>query len=199
MIVPKLAEEIIAKSTVWNKATPALFRTLMRNIKSRQLIVAHSQGNLITSNALFVLQNALGSQALQNIRVYSLASPSPGWPLGLRHTNGGGGRQENAFMNDMVALLRPHNTLKKTKEFLLASTSLQQKLIGLMTPDIQNAGDFRTLEGGGAIGLAAHDIQKNMALNFVKSIRSDVGLSTDINPIALIKNSDSRVEALLKP
>ena len=197
--VPKLAEEIIAKSTVWNKATPALLRTLMRNIKSRQLIVAHSQGNLITSNALFVLQNALGSQALQNIRVYSLASPSPGWPLGLRHTNGGGGRQENAFMNDLVALLRPHNALKKTKEFLTASPSLQAKLTGMMVPDIQNAGDFRTLKGGGTVGLAAHDIQKNMALNFVKSIRSDVGLSTDVSPVSLLKNSDSRIEALLKP
>lgn len=197
--VSKLADEIIAKSTVWNKATPALFRTLMRNIQSRQLIVAHSQGNLVTSNALFVIQSALGSQALKNIRVYSLASPSPGWPLGLRHTNGGGGRQENAFMNDLVALLRPHNAMKKSKEFLSSSPSFQARLIGMMTPDIQNEGDFRTLKGGGAVGLKAHDIQTNMALNFVISIRRDLGLSTNVDPVALLKKSDTRIEALLKP
>ena len=197
--VSKLAEDIIAKSTIWNKATPALFRTLMQNIQSQQLIVAHSQGNLITSNALFVIQRALGSQALKNIRVYSLASPSPGWPLGLRHTNGGGGRQENAFMNDLVALLRPHNAMKKSKEFLSSSPSMKQRLIGMMIPDIQNEGDFRTLEGGGAVGLAAHDIQKNMALNFVISIRRYLGLSVDVDPLALVKKSNSQIEALLKP
>lgn len=197
--VSKLADRIIARSTVWNKATPSLFRTLMRNIQSRQLIVAHSQGNLVTSNALFVIQSALGSQALKNIRVYSLASPSPGWPLGLRHTNGGGGRQENAFMNDLVALLRPHNAMKKSKEFLSSSSSMKARIVGMMTPDIQNAGDFRTLKGGGVIGLKAHDIQKNMALNFVISIRRDLGLSTNIDPVALLKKSDSQIERLLKP
>ena len=197
--IPQLAEDIIQRSTVWNKATPTLFRTLMRNINSRQFIVAHSQGNLITSNALFVLQNALGSQALSKIRVYSLASPSPGWPLGLRHTNGGGGRQENAFMNDFVALLRPHNALKKTKDALKSSPLLSHKISGALMPNIQNAGDFRTHKDGGVVGLHAHDIQRNMALNFVISIRRDLGLSVDVDPQALVKKSDSRVEEILKP
>lgn len=196
--VSRLADDIISKATIWNKATPTLFRTLMRNIQSPQYIVAHSQGNLITSNALFVLQNALGSQALSKIRVYSLASPSPGWPLGLRHTNGGGGRQENAFMNDFVALLRPHNALKKTKNTLKSVPLPSTQIVGTALPDIQNEGDFRTLEDGGFVGLKAHAIQENMALNFVNSIRGDLNLSTDVDPADLLKKSDSRIEALLK-
>ena len=174
--VEQLADDIIAKARIWNKATPKLFKILMQNIKSRQVIVAHSQGNLITSNALFVVQDALGSQALKNIRVYSLASPSPGWPLGLRHTNGGGGRQENAFMNDFVALLRPHNALKKAKDTLKSIPTLGAQAAGAVLPDIQNAGDFQTLEGGGYVGLAAHDIPANMSLNFLNSIRGEVNL-----------------------
>src|SRR5690349_4428233 len=114
------------KYIVWNQATLSLFKELVKNRHSMQMIVAHSQGNLITSNALFVMEDVLGTASLQKVRVYSLASPSPGWPLGLRHTNGGGGRQDNAFMNDMVALLRPHNLAAK---------------FGVGT--FQNAGDFR--------------------------------------------------------
>ena len=143
------------KYVVWNRATLQLFRQLAIHRNKRQFIVAHSQGNLITSNALFVLEDVLGSAGLRNIRVYSLASPSPAWPLGLRVTHGGGGRQDNAFMNDMVALLRPHNLAKK---------------IGL--GGFQNAGDFRTDPSSGPVALAPHDVNKIIrTLNFLKSIQ----------------------------
>ena len=177
--IPKLVDEVIKKSFVWNKATVELFRTLMLNLQSRQMIVAHSQGNMVTSNALFVVERVLGSQALQNIRVYSLASPSPGWPLGLRITNGGGGRQENAFMNDLVALLRPHN--------LAAKVGIER---------FQNAGDFRTHKTSGAVSLKPHDTNENIALNFLQSIRNDLGLTSKINPDFLAKNA-KQVEMLL--
>ena len=151
---------------VWNRATLELFKELVRHRHERQLIIAHSQGNLITSNALFVVEDVLGSGGLKNIRVYSLASPSPGWPLGLRITNGGGGRQDNAFMNDMVSLLRPQNFAKK---------------IGIGA--FQNAGDFRTMPNAWPVGFAPHDVNKIIeSLNFVKSIRGDLGLSKEFPP-----------------
>ena len=65
-------------------------------------------------------------------------------------------------------------------------------------PDIQNAGDFRTLKDGGFVGLKAHDIQQNMALNFVNSIRGDLGLSTDVDPAQHLEKSANHVKELLK-
>lgn len=158
--VPELLAKVKRNSVVWNSATAQLFEQLVIHRNTPQMIVAHSQGNLITSNALFVLEDMLGSRALRNIRVYSLASPAPAWPLGLRHTNGGGGRQENAFMNDMVALLRPHN--------LAAKAGVSR---------FQNEGDFRTHKPSWRVSLSPHDTQLNIALNFLASIRSDLGLS----------------------
>jgi hypothetical protein len=161
--VPELLKKVKRNSIVWNTATLRLFEELVLHRHTPQMIVAHSQGNLITSNALFILEDMLGARGLSNIRVYSLASPAPAWPLGLRRNHGGGGRQENAFMNDLVALLRPHNLAAK------AGSSR-----------FQNAGDFRTLPGASAVSLSPHDVQQNMALNFVQSIRSDLGLSPEL-------------------
>lgn len=155
---------MVSNSIVWNNATFQLFRSLVEHRRTNQMIIAHSQGNLITSNALFVLEDLLGASALRNIRVYSLASPAPAWPLGLRKTNGGGGRQENAFMNDLVMLLRPHN--------LAAKFGIRR---------FQNEGDFRTHEGSGAVSITPHDTNLNIALNFLLSIRGDLGLSKELS------------------
>jgi len=181
--IPEFLSTVEKKYTVWNKATVALFKKLAFNKGKRQLVIAHSQGNLITSNALFVMEDVFGSAGLQNIRVYSLASPSPAWPVGLRHTNGGGGRQDNAFMNDMVALLRPHN--------LAAKVGAGQ---------LQNAGDFRTLAGAGAVSLAPHDANKIIAtLNFLKTIRGELGLSKDFTDEFLKKSAAIADKAFPEP
>jgi hypothetical protein len=163
--------------TIWNKATAALFKDLVLHRHQMKYIIAHSQGNLITSNALFVMEDILGSAALQKVRVYSLASPSPAWPLGLRITHGGGGRQDNAFMNDFVALLRPHNLARK---------------VGIK--GLQNAGDFRTHPDFGPVHLGPHDTHRIIeTLNFLKSIRSDLGLSKDF-PDAFLKDCARKAE-----
>ena len=142
--IPDFLDNLDRKYVVWNKATLSLFKELVRSRNDPQMIIAHSQGNLITSNALFVLEDVLGSAGLEKIRVYSLASPAPAWPLGLRKTYGGGGRQDNAFMNDLVALLRPHNLAKK---------------IGVN--GFQNAGDFRTYPQSGPVAPGASRRQRD--------------------------------------
>lgn len=173
--IPAFLDSLERRYRVWNRATLSLFKELVRHRHEPRMIIAHSQGNLITSNALFVLEDALGAVGLQTIRVYSLASPSPAWPLGLRTVNGGGGRQDNAFMNDMVALLRPHNLARK---------------IGLS--GLQNAGDFRTHPHAGPISLVPHDIREIIAtLNFLKSIRGDLGLSKDFTPEFLQRSAQA--------
>ncbi len=44
----------------WNKATIKLFKELASNKATQQRIIAHSQGNLITSDALFMMEYAFG-------------------------------------------------------------------------------------------------------------------------------------------
>ncbi len=181
--IPAFLNRIEREYTVWNRATLELFKELVRHKNQRQLIIAHSQGNLITSNALFVIEDEFGWAGLQHIRVYSLASPSPAWPVGLRITNGGGGRQDNAFMNDLVVLLRPHNLLAQPWGFALAA-----RAVGVVPATVaastlrQNEGDFRRMQGAGPVSLKPHEIPNIVStLNFLKSIRRDLGLSVDFD------------------
>lgn len=61
-------------------------------------IHAHSQGNLITSNALTGVALARGAGAINGLVVVSYGSPAQGWPPGLQRTN-------NAFTFDGVGWL----------------------------------------------------------------------------------------------
>lgn len=177
--VQNTLDDLFQRAFIWNTATATLVRELVENRHKRRMIIAHSQGNLITSNALFVIEDLLGASALANIRVYSLASPSPAWPLGIRRTNGGGGRQENAFMNDLVALLRPHNAAAK---------------IGLK--GLQNEGDFRDFKDFKITDpIKPHDTNENIQLNFLKSIRGDIGLSKEF-PAGFFDDSAAKIEQL---
>jgi hypothetical protein len=180
--IPNFLMNIERNYTVWNRATLGLFKQLVENRQYKQLIIAHSQGNLITSNALFVLEDVLGAQALSKIRVYSLASPAPAWPVGLSKINGGGGRQDNAFMNDLVALLRPHNLASK-----------------LGFSSFQNSGDFRTYGASGPVALEPHAVTNVVeSLNFIKSLRMDLGLPGDLDPLYMRKAQEIALSLLSK-
>lgn len=83
-----LAESAViahGKSLLWsNPASRALFVALWHAAKSPQqsLIVCHSQGNLITANALWVLRRLRAHEPspMGNVVVLGLASPNPSWP-----------------------------------------------------------------------------------------------------------------------
>lgn len=178
--IKELVDETIRRSVVWNQATASLFKEVASNFGQKTRIVAHSQGNLITSNALLIVERVFGSVALANVRVYSLASPSPAWPLGLSIDNDGGGRQDNGFMNDPVALARPHNLMAK-----------------LGVRRFRNAGDFRTHPDAGVLGLdPAHAVIENIPLNFLKSIREDLGLAKEFPKDFLEKSKEKAEEAI---
>ena len=81
-----------------NPATLALFDLLRSSEHRNSPIYAHSQGNLILSNALSAVAAVDGNQAIAGREVHSFGSPSMNWPRGLNH-------QEYAFTGDPVALL----------------------------------------------------------------------------------------------
>ena len=73
-----------------NTATLALYEHLVAlapALRTASRIYCHSQGNLITSNALTAVALALGPQAIAGIEVNSFGSPCHSWPEGLRRTN----------------------------------------------------------------------------------------------------------------
>lgn len=83
-----------------NPATVALYDLLQESGYSTKSvpIFAHSQGNLITSNALTALALAKGKEAIRGRVVYSYGSPCRYWPEGLTRTN-------NLFTLDLVGFL----------------------------------------------------------------------------------------------
>ncbi len=73
-----------------NKATLSLYNYLIGigpGERKKTRIFSHSQGNLITSNALTAVALALGKGAIQGIEVNSFGSPCKYWPEGIRRNN----------------------------------------------------------------------------------------------------------------
>ncbi|MFO1140383.1 MAG: hypothetical protein U1E41_15050 [Paracoccus sp. (in: a-proteobacteria)] len=83
-----------------NEATRALYALLIGSPAALlgQPIYCHSQGNLITSNALTGVMLARGPAAIAGLEVHSFGSPARNWPSGLK-------RQSYSFTFDMVAFL----------------------------------------------------------------------------------------------
>jgi hypothetical protein len=85
-----------------NPATYALYSLLVGagGAAARKMpIIAHSQGNLIVSNALTAVAVALGTDAIAGIEVHSYGSPCRYWPPGLKV------RDNNVFTFDPVGFL----------------------------------------------------------------------------------------------
>jgi hypothetical protein len=143
----------------YNRATASLFRQLYTHAGEKQLIVAHSQGNLITADALWSMVIAYGERSLERMQVYSLASPAPAWPLGIRYK-----RKVYGHTNDLVTLADPHNWTWVTGRVAGGKFG-------------RTAGDWRQFGPSGLPGLAGHDLTRNMTLlNFARRIRQDLGL-----------------------
>jgi hypothetical protein len=84
-----------------NAATFALYALLVtmdEATRRRTPIFCHSQGNLITSNALTAVGLALGPGAIRGIEVNSYGSPCRYWPAGLDRTN-------HAYTFDPISVL----------------------------------------------------------------------------------------------
>lgn len=145
-----------ARLGLYNKATQSLYRELRARRGRPIMIVAHSQGNLITCDALWAMVYTYGERSLEFLQVYSLASPAPGWPLGIRYR-----RKVFGHTNDLVpGFFDPHNWS-----------------IFRGTPFGRTAGDWRQYGDSRLPGIAGHDVGRNIfLLNFANRLRKDLGL-----------------------
>ncbi|MDB5389667.1 MAG: hypothetical protein JWM11_5313 [Planctomycetaceae bacterium] len=127
---------------VLNPATVTLFRELQAHRHQRQIIIAHSQGNLVTCNALAALDLVFGETALSQIRVLSLASPVAAWPSAIRPQ-----RKDYGFYNDLVTFADPESWWW-----------FARRLVGNQQ---RRAGDWRSW-GDGSLGIDMHGIDKHL-------------------------------------
>ena len=150
----------------YNRATLSLYRELRGDLGRWQSVVAHSQGNLITSDALWAVVFSYGEAALDRVRVYSLASPAPAWPLGLTFR-----RKVYAHTNDAVTLLDPHNW----------------RPLPLLPPPARPGGHFRQDGRNPIPNFGPHNVDRNIyMLNFANRLRSDHGLSPVARPVGMM-------------
>lgn len=92
-----VAKSWIEESISDNLATLALFRRLLNANYRNATIVAHSQGNIITANALNAVAALRGRAAIENMRVIAVGSPVVFWSE-VQNVHSFG------FKNDLVAL-----------------------------------------------------------------------------------------------
>ncbi len=157
---------------LYNKATQTLYQQLVHSRGKAVGIVAHSQGNLVTCDALWAYVFSFGEAALEKVRVFSLASPAPAWPLGLRWR-----RLVYGHLNDPVpGLADPHN-------LPLFAALLFKPLV--VVAGRRTEGDWRRHEVPGNpvatttldYTFAAHDVGRHVfLLNFANRIRNVHGL-----------------------
>jgi len=83
-----------------NPAAVAMFRLLRSTAGKNLEIFAHSQGNLILSNALTAVSIVDSLAAIQGRKVQSFGSPALNWPPGIA-------RKDHAFTFDPVSWLDP--------------------------------------------------------------------------------------------
>lgn len=92
--------DFVAKLIQGNRATLSLYHYFLQLGASLQAtpIYCHSQGNLVTSNALTALALAKGAAAIKGVSVNSFGSPCKFWPKGITHV-------QRAFTFDPVTWL----------------------------------------------------------------------------------------------
>lgn len=96
----KLMKSTLGTGRLGNMATATMFEVLAKGSGKEETIpiYAHSQGNLILSNALQAVKVVLGPKAIEGRQVYSYGSPAVTWPKEIEH-------YDHAFTFDLVSLL----------------------------------------------------------------------------------------------
>jgi len=94
----KTSEQVARRVLERNPAQVAVFDLLRRPEHHHREIFAHSQGNLILSNALQAIAAVDGPSALDGYTVHTFGSPTVNWPMGIT-------KYEHAFTWDPVAFL----------------------------------------------------------------------------------------------
>ena len=99
----QIEQEMGTNLTRFNRATGSLFKKLLEPGFEKAHIVAHSQGNIITCNAVNAVAAVRGVKAIASMRIEAVASPVVFWSeagmMGQNIVN------PHALANDLVAWL----------------------------------------------------------------------------------------------
>ncbi len=146
-----------ARLIAGNPATSALFGLLAGNggVERTQVpIYCHSQGNLITSNALTAVALGIGIASIRGVQVNSFGSPCRYWPPGLN-------RQNNAFTLDPVSWLDLRTDLDSSKIGFVAGHSF---LLYMQNDSEFVVNRFRW----GSFGMTANMDERGLARHIVR-------------------------------
>lgn len=99
----QIEQEMGANLTRFNRATGSLFNKLLEPGFERSRIVAHSQGNIITCNAVNAVAAVRGANAIASMQIQAVASPVVFWSEA--GTMGQNIVTLHALANDLVAWL----------------------------------------------------------------------------------------------
>lgn len=75
----KIERDMAENLSRYNRATGSLYSLLLQPGYENARIVAHSQGNIITCNAINALAAVRGNKAIASMKIYAVASPVMFW------------------------------------------------------------------------------------------------------------------------
>ncbi len=99
----KIQSDLISSLRTYNRAAGSLLELLLRPGFENATIVAHSQGNIITCNAVNAVAALRGTEAIGSMRIIAVASPVLFWSEAGQF--GKNIVTTHAFANDLVAWL----------------------------------------------------------------------------------------------
>lgn len=111
-------EDLVKKELARNEAAVALFDLLRSSRARRAEIFAHSQGNLILSNALQAIEALDGKAAIAGRVVHTFGSPAANWPKVIQ-------RREHGFTWDPVTWLAGFDRSLSISKVGMPKNSLQ--------------------------------------------------------------------------
>lgn len=99
----QIESEMAQNLSRFNRAAGSLYALLLQPGFENARVVAHSQGNIITCNAVNALAATRGNKAISGMRIYAVASPVMFWSEAGMF--GEGVVSTHALANDLVAWL----------------------------------------------------------------------------------------------
>ena len=176
--------DMVADFVSANKATLAIYGLYAGQGRLGPMpIYCHSQGNLITSNALTAVALALGPAAIKGLEVNSFGSPCRYWPPGLNRTN-------YAFTFDPVSWLDLRTDLTSSKVGFIAAHGFDSYLDNYAEFVVNR---FRW----GSFGLTASMDEAGLATFMVRHVRNPDRLCQILERLLKAHWSDSDDVALL--
>lgn len=121
----------------FNRATGALYSLLMQPGYQNARIVAHSQGNIITCNAINAVAAVRGNSAISSMKVFAVASPVMFWSEAGMF--GEDIVSVHALANDLVAWLGANVS---DAPFLMMKKPIERKGDGMNGTEISESYDW---------------------------------------------------------